>query len=135
MTGRSRDRANDGLLTLLGDLPDLVSNLVRAEVGAAKAWLARTAKDAGFSGLWFALALFFLFWLIPVILTFAIIGIASWWPLWLSALTVLVGLLLVVVLCAVCGIVYFRRVTRRENPVQAVAEDVRLVKGMGNDDE
>lgn len=135
MAGKSRDRANDGLLTLLGDLPDLVSNLVRAEINAAKAWLSRTAKDAGFSGLWFAVALFFLFWLIPVILTFAIIGIASWWPLWLSALTVLVGLLLVVVVCAVLGVIHFRRVIRRENPVQAVAEDVRLVKGMGTDDE
>ena len=42
-----RDRADDSLLTLLGDLPELVTNLVKAEIDAAKAWISRTSKDAG----------------------------------------------------------------------------------------
>ena len=74
-----RDRADDSLLTLLGDVPELVRNLVIAEVDAAKAWLARTAKDAGIGSGWIVGALFVLFWSIPVLGTFIIAGLSSWW--------------------------------------------------------
>ena len=40
-----RDRADDSLLTLLGEVPELIRNLVIAEIDAAKAWLARTAPN------------------------------------------------------------------------------------------
>ena len=85
--GGFRDRRDDGLLTLIGELPELVRNLVVAEVNAAKAWAARTGKDAGIVALWFVLALFFLFWLIPALGAFAIIGLSSWIPAWLASLT------------------------------------------------
>lgn len=129
-----RDRADDSLLTLIGDLPELVSKLVKAEIDAAKAWVAKTAKDAGIGSVWFLVALFFLFWTIPVILTFAIAGLSSWWPVWLSALVVFGILLLAVLLFALLGILKFRKLLRRENPAQAVAEDIRIVKEAGDDD-
>ncbi len=128
-----RDRADDSLLTLLGDLPELVTNLVKAEVDAAKKWISRTAKDAGIGSVWFLIALFFLFWAVPVILVFAIAGLSSWWPVWLSALAVLGILLLAVLLFALLGILKFRKVLARQNPAQAVAEDIRLVKDAGDD--
>ncbi|UGS25977.1 phage holin family protein [Microbacterium resistens] len=128
-----RDRADDSLLTLLGDLPDLVSNLVKAEIDAAKTWIARTSKDAGIGSVWFLVALFFLFWAVPVLLVFAIAGIASWLPVWLSAIIVFVVLLLTVALFALLGILKFRKVLARENPAQAVAEDIRIVKEAGDD--
>jgi len=129
-----RDRADDSLLTLLGDLPDLISNLVKAEIEAAKVWISRTAKDAGIGSVWFLIALFFLFWAIPVLLVFAIAGISSWWPVWLSALAVFGILLLAVLFFALLGILKFKRLTARENPAQAVAEDIRIVKEAGDDD-
>ena len=52
-----RDRADDSLLTLLGDLPELVTKLVKAEIDAAKKWVSRTAKDAGIGSVWFVIAL------------------------------------------------------------------------------
>lgn len=129
-----RDRADDSLLTLLGDLPELVRNLVTAEIDAAKAWVKRTSKDAGIGSVWFVLALYFLFWAVPVILVFAIAGLSSWWPVWLSALAVF-GLLIVIVLVfAILGILKFRKVLNRENPVEAVTEDVRIVRSAGNDE-
>lgn len=128
-----RDRADDSLLTLLGDLPELVSTLVKAEIDAAKKWVSRTAKDAGIGSVWFLVALFFLFWLVPMILVFAVAGLSSWWPVWLSALAV-IGLLLVCMLLAVLfGLLKFRKVMRRENPGQAIATDVRIVKDAGDD--
>jgi len=128
-----RDRADDSLLTLLGDLPELVTRLIKAEIDAAKAWVSRTAKDAGIGSVWFLVALFFLFWAVPVLLVFAIAGLSSWWPVWLSALAVLGLLLLAVVLFALLGLMKFRKVLARENPAQAVATDVRLVKEAGDD--
>lgn len=128
-----RDRADDSLLTLLGDLPDLVSRLVKAEIEAAKTWISRTAKDAGIGSVWFLVALFFLFWLVPMILVFAVAGLSSWWPVWLSALAVIVLLLLCLAVCALLGLLKFRKVLRRENPGQAVATDIRLVKEAGDD--
>lgn len=128
-----RDRADDSLLSLLGDLPELVSTLVKAEIDSAKKWISRTAKDAGIGSVWFLIALFFLFWLIPMILVFAVAGLSSWWPVWLSALAVIGLLLLCVLLTALIGLLKFRKVLRRENPGQAIATDVRLVKDAGDD--
>lgn len=128
-----RDRADDSFLTLLGDLPELVSKLVKAEIDAAKVWISRTAKDAGIGSVWFLIALFFLFWLIPMILVFAVAGLSSWWPVWLSALAVLGLLLLCVLVSAVIGLLKFRKVLRREDPGQAVATDIRIVKEAGDD--
>ncbi|WP_175984945.1 phage holin family protein [Microbacterium tenebrionis] len=128
-----RDRADDSLLTLLGDLPELVTKLVKAEIDAAKAWVSRTAKDAGIGSVWFVIALFFLFWLGPLIPVFAVAGLSSWWPVWLSALAVLALLLVCVLLCVVFGLLKFRKVLRRENPGQAIATDIRIVKDAGDD--
>lgn len=126
--GGFRDRRDDGLLTLIGELPELVRNLVVAEVNAAKAWAARTGKDAGIVALWFVLALFFLFWLIPALGAFTIIGLSSWIPAWLASLILVV---LGIVLIAVCGLLGLRRVRRMqktETPVVAVRKDTRMVK-------
>ena len=36
-----RDRSDDSLFTLIGDIPELVRNLVVAEINGAKAWAQR----------------------------------------------------------------------------------------------
>src|SRR3546814_12698344 len=118
-----RDRADDSLFTLLGDIPELVRNLVVAEIDAAKKWLAKTAKDAGIGAGWFVGALFVLFWSLPVFFAFVIAGLSSWWPVWLSALVVFGGMLVIVGILAILGIMRFRRLGSRENTGQAVAED------------
>ncbi|MEN0021773.1 phage holin family protein [Microbacterium sp. LWO14-1.2] len=129
-----RDRAEDSLLSLIGDLPELIGNLVKAEIDAAKVWISKTAKDAGIGSVWFLVALFFLFWAVPVILVFAIAGLSSWWPVWLSALAVLGILILAVLFFALLGILKFRKVLRRQNPAQAVGDDIRIVKEAGDDE-
>ncbi|OJU42447.1 MAG: hypothetical protein BGN97_08820 [Microbacterium sp. 69-10] len=134
MTRGYRDRADDSLLTLLGDLPELVRNLVTAEINAAKAWVSRTAKDAGIGSLWFVIVLFLLFWAIPVLLAFGIIGLASWWPAWLAALAVFVFLFVAIAVFGLLGVLRFRKVVKRENPGQAVATDFRLMKESDDDE-
>jgi protein-S-isoprenylcysteine O-methyltransferase Ste14 len=128
-----RDRADDSLFTLLGDIPELVRNLVVAEINAAKAWLAKTAKDAGIGAGWFVGALFVLFWSLPVFFAFVIAGLSSWWPVWLSALVVFGVMLVIVAVLALLGILRFRKLGKGENPGQAVAQDIRIVKEAGDD--
>ena len=128
-----RDRADDSFLTLVGDLPELIRNLIVAEIGAAKAWVGKTAKDAGIGAGWMAVALIFLFWSVPALLTFIIAGLSSWWPVWLSALVVFGIVLVVAAFFALLGILRFRRLTRRENPAAAAARDVKIVKDVADE--
>jgi hypothetical protein len=128
-----RDRADDSLFTLLGDIPELVRNLVVAEINAGKAWLSKTAKDAGIGAGWFVGALFVLFWSLPVFFAFVIAGLSSWWPVWLSALVVFGGMLVIVAVLALLGILRFRKLSKRTNPGSAVAEDIRIVKEAGDE--
>lgn len=123
-----RDRNDDSLLTLLGDIPELIRNLVIAEVDAGKAWVRRTSKDAGIGAGWFAVALFVLFWAVGVLVAFVIIGLSSWWPAWLSTLVVFVVLLAAVAVFALLGIQRFRKVAKAQNPVQSLVQDVKEVR-------
>lgn len=123
-----RDRSNDSLLTLLGELPELIRNLIVAEVDAAKAWARKAGKDAGIGVALFLVALFFLFWSLPAFGAFLIAGLSSWWPVWLSALVVFGVLLLITIVLALLGILRFRALTRRRNPAQSVAEDFKEIR-------
>jgi hypothetical protein len=123
-----RDRSDDSLFTLIGEIPELIRNLVIAEVDAGKAWVRRTSKDAGIGAVWFAVAFFFLFWAVGVLVAFAIIGLASWMPVWLSALVVFLVLLAAVAIFVLLGIQKFRKVAAAQNPVQSIVQDVQEVR-------
>ena len=123
-----RDRSDDSLFTLLGDIPELVRNLIVAEINGAKAWAQRTAKDAGIGAGWFVGALIVVFWAVPVFFAFVIAGLSSWWPVWLSALVVFGVMIVITAVLALFGLARFKRLSKRENPGQAISEDVRIIK-------
>lgn len=128
-----RDRNDDSLMGLIGEVPELVRNLVMAEIDSAKKWAKKTGKDAGIGGLWSVAALFVLFWSIPVLGAFVIIGLSSWWPAWLSALVVFVLMLLITVVLALIGIRRFKRLSSRDTPVKALSTDAKIVKDAANE--
>ena len=128
-----RDRADDGLLTLIGEVPELVRNLVLAEYNAAKTWVSRVSKDAGIGVVWFLAALFFLFWADPVFGTFLIAGLSSWWPVWLSALVVFGIMLVIVAILALLGLMRVRKISKSENPVIAIKTDAGIVKEVSDE--
>ncbi|MDR6689338.1 Flp pilus assembly protein TadB [Microbacterium sp. 1154] len=123
-----RDRSDDSLFTLIGDIPELVRNLVVAEINGAKAWAQRTAKDAGIGAGWFVGALIVVFWAVPVFFAFVIAGLSSWWPVWLSALVVFGVMIVITAILALLGYLRFKKLSKRENPGKAISEDVRIVK-------
>lgn len=128
-----RDRADDGLFTLIADLPDLVRNLLVAELDNGKKWAARMAKDVGVGAGWFLAALFFLFWAVPAFGAFLIIGLSSWWAPWVSALVVFGVLVLVALVLALFGLLRFKKMSNRDSPVDGVKQDVRMVKEVGDE--
>ncbi len=123
-----RDRNDDSLFTLIGEIPELIRNLVIAEVDAGKAWVRRASKDSGIGAAWFAVAIFFAFWAVGVLVAFAIIGLGSWMPYWLSALIVLVFLVLAAALFVFMGVRRFQKVMKAQNPVQSIVQDVKEVR-------
>lgn len=123
-----RDRSEDSLFTLIGEIPELVRNLVVAEIDSAKTWAKKTAKDAGIGAGWFVGALFVLFWSVPALGTFVIWGMSSWMPVWLAALILFVAMVVVAVILALMGLARFKRLSKRENPGQAIAVDAKIVK-------
>ena len=128
-----RDRADDSLFSLIGVLPELVRNLVVAEVNAAKKWAIAAAKDAGFGTGWMIVALFFVFWAIPAFLAFVIALLSLWLPVWASALIVFgVGLVLAAVF-ALLGLLRFKHLAKSENPARAVQTDVAIVKEVADE--
>ena len=123
-----RDRSDDSLFTIVGEIPELVRNLVVAEVDSAKTWVKKTAKDAGIGAGWFAAALVVLFWAVPALGTFAIAGLASWMPVWLAALLIFIVMVIVAVVLALLGLMRFRKLSQRDNPGQSIAIDAKIVK-------
>jgi amino acid transporter len=123
-----RDRADDSLLTLLGEVPELIRNLVVAEIDAAKKWAARTAKDGGWGALWMFAALFVLFWSVPLLGTMIVALLSLWMPIWVAALIVFVTMLILAAVFAYIGYLRFRKIGERQNPVESIVQDVKEVR-------
>lgn len=125
-----RDKSDESLLTLVGEIPELVRNLIVAEIDAAKKWASKAAKNAGIGVGWIVGALFILFWSVPALGAFIIAGLSSWWPVWLSALVLFGAMLLIATVLALLGFLRFKRIGK-DNPASHIAEDVRTVKEAG----
>lgn len=128
-----RDRSDQGLLTLVGEVPELVRNLVVAEVDSAKKWAKSAGKDAGMGGVWFIVALFFVFWSLPALAAFAIIGLSAWMPAWLASLIVVVIALVGAVIFALMGLLRIKKLSRSQNPAKALKVDARIVKEVADE--
>ena len=121
---------------LIGELPTLISTLIRDEIEQIKREGITRLKSAGIGiGLFVGAALFayFAFW---VLIATAILGLANALPYWLSALIVAVVLLII---AAVLGLIGYSRIKKGVPPVpkeavDSVKDDVKAFKGVGNYD-
>ncbi|HET6824350.1 MAG TPA: phage holin family protein [Amnibacterium sp.] len=134
--GRNGADEKKSVFTLIGELPNLVTTLIRDEIEQIKREAITRLKTAGIGvGLFVGAAVFGYFALWVLIAT-AILGIATALPAWLSALIVGVALLLVAV---VLGLLGLSRVKRGVPPVpkeavDSVKDDVKAFKGVGHYD-
>jgi len=129
----TKDRRPRSLINLVGDIPRLVRELVQGEIALLKAELIGKAKVFAFSAIFLVLALVILLYAIGVLLTAAVLGLATVLPGWLAAIIVAVVLLIV---AAILGFIGYKRLKKGlppvpERTIDSVKDDINAVKGMG----
>ena len=119
------------LFTLIGELPDVISRLISAEIERIKVELGYKAKNIGVGvGLVLAAAFVGLF-LLGTLIAAAILGLAVVMPGWAAALVVSGVLLIIVATLVWIAIVRFQRAGEDVGLTDEWRRDVDAVKGMG----
>ena len=129
------DEKKDGrksVFGLIGELPSIITTLIRDEIEQIKREAITRLKSAGIGIALFAGAAVFLYFAAFPLLAAAVLGIGEALPLWLSALIVGVFLLLIAVVLALIGM---SRVKKGVPPVpketiDSVKDDVKAFKGV-----
>ena len=129
-------KSKQSLLTLISELPGQITALIKAEIDAFKADISGKAKNVGIGLGLFIGAAVFAYFAVLVFIAVAVIAIDLALPLWLSALIVAVGLLLVAVILALIGLNRVKKGTRHDpDGVTAnLQKDVDAFKGVGDYD-
>ena len=120
------------LFQLIGDLPTLVTDLVKGEIEQLKAEMIGKLKALGVGGGLIAGAAVILLFMVGVLLTAAILGLSVVMPGWLAAL--LVALLLLIV-AAIVGFIGYKKLMGGvppipEGTIESVKKDIETIKGM-----
>jgi uncharacterized membrane protein YqjE len=121
---------------LIGELPGLISTLIRDEIESIKQELITRLKAAGIGIGFFAGAAVFGYFGAFALLATVILVLALWLPAWAAALIVTVLLFIVAGILALLGV---RRLRRGVPPVSqssidSVKSDVQAFKGVGQYD-
>jgi hypothetical protein len=131
--GSSDDRRErKSVFALIGELPGLISTLIRDEIEQIKREAISRLKSAGIGIALFVVAAVFLYFAAFPLLAAAVLGLGEALPLWLSALIIGVFLLLIAVVFVLIGL---SRVKKGVPPVpkeavDSVKDDVKAFKGV-----
>jgi len=133
---RSDDPDRKSVFQLIGELPGLVSTLIRDEIESLRKELTNRLKAAGIGIGFFAGAAVLGYFAVFLLLTAAVAGLATVLPVWLSALIIGVLFLIGAGILALIGL---RRVKKGvppvpESSIESVKSDVKAFKGVGSYD-
>jgi hypothetical protein len=129
----TRDRKSRSLFGLVKDVPDLVKDLVKGEIALLKAEMIGKAKVFAVAAGILVAALVIVLYAIGVLLTAAVMGLATVMPAWLAALLLAVLMLIV---AAILGLIGWKRLKKGlpvtpKRTIESVKNDVNAVKGLG----
>ncbi len=132
MTDTTTPVKKRSLFTLIGDIPTLVTDLVKAEIDQLKAEMIVKLKALGIGGGLIVVAAVILLFMVGVLLTAAVLALSLVMPGWLAAL--LVALILLIT-AAIVGFVGYKKLMGGIPPVPAdtiasVKKDIDTIKGM-----
>jgi len=132
MTDTSRPERK-GLFALIGDVPRLVTDLVKGEIELAKLELIAKAKKFGVGAGLIIAALVVLLLFVTMLLTAAVLGLGEIMPPWLAALLVAFVLLLVAAALAFVGYKSVQKALppKPERALRNLQRDVSVLKGDG----
>lgn len=121
---------------LIGEIPGLITTLIRDEIAQLRSELVTRLKAAGIGIGLFAAAAIFLNFAAWVLIATAILGLANAVAPWLAALIVGVVLLLIAVVLGLIGLSRVRKGVPPvpESAIESVKSDVKAFKGTGNYD-
>lgn len=128
----SKGDGRKSVFALIGELPGIITTLIRDEIEQIKRELVTRLKSAGIGIALFAGAAVFLYFAAFPLLAAAVFGIAEALPLWLSALIVGVALLLVAVVLVLVGISRLKKGVPPvpKEAVDSVKDDVKAFRGV-----
>jgi Flp pilus assembly protein TadB len=132
MSAPSKD--DRSLFTLVGELPDRVSTLVRAEIDQIKAEIGYKVKHFGIGAGLVAAAAFVGIFLLGTLIATGILALALVMPAWAAALVVSGVLLLIIAILV--GVAYrnFKRGSEPLETMENLRKDIDVVKGTGDYD-
>jgi len=135
MTDDERARSRS-LFALIGDLPRLLVELLKAELAHLKKEFAEKAKYAGVGIGLLVVAGVLAFFALGVFVAAAVLGIAVALPAWLAALIVAVGLLLIAGLLVLIGVASFKKMNgvAPKETLESIHQDTEALKGLGRYD-
>ncbi|WP_375401563.1 phage holin family protein [uncultured Amnibacterium sp.] len=121
---------------LIGEIPGLITTLIRDEIAQLRSELVTRLKAAGIGIGLFAAAAIFLNFAAWVLIATAILGLANAVAPWLAALIIGVVLLVIAVILALVGLSRVKKGVPPvpESAIESVKSDVKAFKGTGNYD-
>jgi O-antigen ligase len=119
------------LFTLLGELPDRVSTLVRAEIDQVKAELTYKAKHFGIGAGLVAGAAFVGIFLLGTLIATGILALSLVMPGWAAALVVSGVLLLIILILLGIAVLNFKRGSEPLESIESVRQDIDAITGRG----
>lgn len=119
------------LFTLVGELPDQISALVRAEIDQIKAELSYKAKHFGIGAGLVVVAGFVGIFLLGTLIATGILALSLVMPGWAAALIVSGVLLLIIAILVGIALVNFRRGSEPLESIESVRQDIDAITGRG----
>lgn len=122
------------LFTLIGELPDRISDLVRAEISQIKAEISYKVKHFSIGAGLVAAAAFVGVFLLGTLIATGILALALVMPAWAAALVVSGVLLLIIAILIGIAYLNFKRGSEPLESIESLRRDLDMVRGTGDYD-
>jgi amino acid transporter len=118
---------------LIGELPGLISTLIKDEVEQLKREITSRLTHIGIGAGLFVAAALLAFFALATLIAAAVLGIATALPAWLAALIVAAALLLITAILVFVGIKSVKNGIPPvpEEAIDSIKKDINAVKGLG----
>lgn len=118
---------------LLGELPGLLTSLVKDEIEGLKREITSRLAKLGVGAALFVVAALLGFFALAVLIAAAVLGLATVFAPWLAALIVAGALLIIVAILALVGVKSIKKGVPPvpEETVDSLKKDVNAIKGLG----
>ncbi len=133
MTSTTGDKPRRSLFALIGDIPRLLTDLVRGEIEALQKELIDKVKHAGVGIGLLVGAASLAFFALGVFVAAAVLGLAVVLPAWAAALIVAGTLLLIAGILVAIGVQQIKEGTppTPTKTIDSIKQDVRVISGTG----